>query len=268
MNLEIPRFDKNEVEKVECKTFVYRTVNEKKLLAAVCFPTAEPSGCVMFIHGGGWRADSSERLLPHAKYAALCGALGVSIDYRLIDETTDVRDGLEDCCAALDFIRKLSIKRYGRELPVTAIGDSAGGYYAACLGCTRILDRTYKGPRVDFVVDLNGIVDLTGKWSYGLVAKASTENLKKVATEYSPLRQVSQEDAPVLILHGNKDRTVDLSDSEKYRVALDEKGVKSELKILDGAAHAFILFDYRHDNAYVAEILTWVMRCLREKQRI
>ena len=79
---------------------------------------------------------------------------------------------------------------------------------------------------------------------------------------------MSKNDAPVLILHGDQDKTVELSDSRAYKNALEQRGVKTELCILEGAAHAFILFDYRHDNDYVGKVIESIFVWISEKNII
>ena len=53
-----------------------------------------------------------------------------------------------------------------------------------------------------------------------------------------------------------------------YEKALKEKGVECETRIIHGAAHAFILFDYRRDNKFVAETLQDIIKCMKGKDLI
>lgn len=259
-------FDREKALAVTKTEYVYKTVADVQLKAAVYYPQTgenggetDVKGCVICIHGGGWRSDDLNRLSPHAAYFSLCGAVGVSIDYRLLSDKTDVRDGLKDVVDAVKFIKELLMKKYGKTLNIVVLGDSAGGYYATCLGCAKVLRLVDQNAApVDFVVDCNGIVDLTGKWSYGIADEKS-------ARAYSPLFNVSKIDAPELILHGTADQTVLSEDAVAYEKALRNKGVSCELRVLQGAAHAFILFDYRHDNAYVASVLREVANELAQK---
>lgn len=260
MSFELPAFDNEKLNTIKAEKIVYKSINGQNLEYSICYPKSEPKGVALFIHGGGWRADDLNRLLPHAKYAALCGAVGVSVDYRLSSETTDIRDGLQDCADALNNVRKTVREKYGKDLKITSLGDSAGGYYAVCLGSQKVLSFADENAKiVDFVVDLNGIVDLTGKWGYGINAD------KETAKKYSPLYNVTKGDAPVLIMHGDEDKTVDIADAFAYEKALKEKGVECKTRIIHGAAHAFILFDYRRDNKLVAETLQEIMIYLKEK---
>ena len=255
------KVDKERLEKIQPMRFSYPTENGQELFYYAFFPSIEPKGCVVCIHGGGWTSDSAKRLFPQAAYFAEQGTVGISVEYRLNSDNTDVRNGLHDCVSALKAIRKMLFERYGKEMPVVSFGDSAGGYYAVCLGNQEIVKRIDQNmPIVDFVVDLNGIVDLTGKWSYGLSSQ-SRQDLQ----DYSPLFNVSVGDAPSLIMHGDQDKTVDLEDAKRYSEALQKKGVSHDLKILAGAAHAFILFDYRHDNTFVGDTLYWICQYLKQK---
>ncbi|MEZ6118200.1 MAG: alpha/beta hydrolase [Pirellulaceae bacterium] len=55
----------------------------------------------------------------------------------------------------------------------------------------------------------------------------------------SPLLQVSSDDAPSLMIHGDKDELVPLWHSEKMEQALEEQNVATELIIIKDAAHGF-----------------------------
>lgn len=258
------KVDKERLENTQPSHFTYLTENGRILEYYAFFPSVAPKGCVVCIHGGGWTSDSAKRLFPQAAFFAEQGAVGISIEYRLNGENTDVRNGLYDCISAVKAIREMLLQRYGKVLPLVTLGDSAGGYYAVCLGNETITKRVDADAQiVDFVVDLNGIVDLTQKWSYGLL-NASQDDLRA----YSPVFNVSKQDAPTLIMHGDQDKTVALEDAQRYNDALKAKGVACDFEILSGAAHAFILFDYRHDNAYVGDILAWICDYLKGKQYI
>ena len=258
------KVDKERLENTKPLRFTYITENGQELEYYAFFPSVAPKGCVVCIHGGAWTSDSAKRLFPQAAYFAEEGAVGVSIEYRLNGENTDIRNGLYDCISAIKAIREMLLQRYGKALPLISFGDSAGGYYAVCLGNQNIVKRMDSDAQiVDFVVDLNGIVDLTGKWSCGLSSKSQQDLLG-----YSPLFNVSGADAPTLIMHGDQDKTVALEDSQRYHDALKAKGVACDFEILSGAAHAFILFDYRHDNAFVGDTLAWICDYLKGKKRL
>lgn len=240
--------DKQSLKKKIPVQYLYKTKNSCMLDYFVFFPRVQPKTCVICIHGGGWRSCSAEWLFLQAAYFAENGAVGVSIDYRLLNETIDVRDGLYDCSVALNAIREMVKEKYGKELSTVVLGDSAGGYYACCLGSQKILSKVNNSVKiVDVVIDLNGIVDLTGKWNYGIAGEKDGALLRS----YSPLYNVSKGDAAVYIAHGDNDKTVAIEDAENYRDALNKQGVNTRYVVVTGAAHAFILFDYMHTDEFV-----------------
>jgi dipeptidyl aminopeptidase/acylaminoacyl peptidase len=58
-----------------------------------------------------------------------------------------------------------------------------------------------------------------------------------LARQVSPLYQVSKDDPPFLIIHGDKDPQVPLEQSERLHARLQQTGVRSELIVLPGAGH-------------------------------
>ncbi|OAZ99110.1 alpha/beta hydrolase [Halomonas sp. G11] len=82
-------------------------------------PEQRLTGCVLFIHGGGFTIGSTES--HHGPAASLAHALGrevVSVNYRLAPEVA-YPDMLADCQTVLEAIQ-----------PIALVGDSAGGRLA------------------------------------------------------------------------------------------------------------------------------------------
>lgn len=80
--------------------------------------------------------------------------------------------------------------------------------------------------------------------------------------DVSPLRHVTADDAPTLLVHGDRDELVPLFHSEKIKAAFDEVGVTAELIVIEGAAHGFGGQDgERATNA----LLDWMDRHLKEE---
>ncbi|UCD29506.1 MAG: alpha/beta hydrolase [Planctomycetota bacterium] len=71
--------------------------------------------------------------------------------------------------------------------------------------------------------------------------------------QVSPLLYASSDDPPVLMIHGDKDTLVPIWHSKKMCKALKDKGVESELMVIEGAGHGFTGEDgKRANNAWVA----------------
>lgn len=244
------------LKKVEPKIFIYKQVGNTSLKYYAFKPIGRPKYCVICIHGGGWTRETPKRLFPHCAYFAKHGALAIAIEYRLIKGDLDVRNCLHDCVDGLAYIRKY-LTASGYDIPIVALGDSAGGYLAVCLGTQNILSRIDSNvKKVDYVVDLNGIVDLTGYWGEYL----NDENERK---NFSPLYNVSKNDAPVLLIHGLKDSVVEPQSSKDYANELMLVGVKNRLIFLPNTEHAFILFEYNQTNQFVFEQLNIIENYLR-----
>ncbi len=63
----------------------------------------------------------------------------------------------------------------------------------------------------------------------------------------SPIKHLSKDDPPMLILHGTADKTTPLEQSERFHQAAKEIGVASELVIIEGAPHSFHLQPKQRD---------------------
>ena len=59
------------------------------------------------------------------------------------------------------------------------------------------------------------------------------------ANDYSPLMHVTADDAPTLLIHGDKDELVPIWHSQKIAAAFAEAKVPAELITIEGAAHGF-----------------------------
>jgi dipeptidyl aminopeptidase/acylaminoacyl peptidase len=65
----------------------------------------------------------------------------------------------------------------------------------------------------------------------------------ELARQASALYQVSPDDPPFLILHGDQDPGVPLDQSERLNAKLQAAGVPSELRVLKGARHGGPAFE-------------------------
>ena len=66
-----------------------------------------------------------------------------------------------------------------------------------------------------------------------------TRNPCRKAKAASPITYVSKDSPPFLIMHGDKDTTVPLGQSELLRDALQGVGVEAHLEVIPDAGHAF-----------------------------
>jgi acetyl esterase/lipase len=170
-----------------------------------------------------------------------------------------------DVRRAVRFIR-LTASRYGIDsdrLGVT--GMSAGGHLSLLLGVAsepgdpKSEDEVLRvSNRVAAVVAYFPPVDLDP--AAGAVATERPSKrfpaLNFDATEtaaVSPIRHVSSDDPPILLIHGNKDELVPIAQSEQIYAALKQQHVPTDLVVIEGGGHGFKGADAQRANKATAE---------------
>lgn len=250
------------------RNITYATVDDVELKLDLYLPKSpeQERPVLVWIHGGGWRggnrADCPLVWLTGEGYAV------ASISYRFTDVAIYPAQ-IHDCKGAIRWLRanaekhKLDVSRIG------VAGASAGGHLAALLGTTggvfelegSVGGNTSHSSRVQAVLDVFGPSDLIAfaetkprKDVLGLLELlvggpiSEKADLAKLA---SPVHHLTADDAPLLILHGDKDSIVPLSQSEILDKAYKEKGLTSTLVVIRGAEHGGPLFfdDVRRKKA-------------------
>lgn len=141
------------------------------------------------------------------------------------------------------------IRRHAKDFQVDperlgVCGGSAGGHLSLMLGTAsdegkkEPTDETEKASdRVAAVVAYFPPVDLR-EW-VGDQRFPALHFDKKDAEYVSPIVHVSKDDAPTLLIHGDKDDLVKLDNSERIVEAFEKEGVTCELVVIKGAGHGF-----------------------------
>jgi acetyl esterase/lipase len=203
---------------------------------------------VVWIHGGAWKGGSKEGT-PALGLLKL-GYVVASINYRLSQHAVFPAQ-IEDCKSAIRWLRAHAADYHIDPEHVGVWGSSAGGHLVAMLdgtGDTKEFDKGEnldQSSRVQCVVDWFGPTDLlampVGK---GEAKTAITELLggpveenKDKARKASPITFVTKTSAPILIMHGDKDPLVPISQSEEFDTALKKAGVDVTYKVIQGNGH-------------------------------
>lgn len=226
----------------------------------------KPGPCLLLMVSGGW---VSQWMPPTAMMAftkpfldrgyTVCTVRhGSSPKYVIPEIVTDVRSALEH---VTDHAAELHIDR--NRLGI--FGFSAGGHLSLMLGTTT--NDAARGrddkPRVAAVAAVFPPTDLA---PYLDPAAGYLERFpalkfpREKADAYSPLRQVSDDDAPSLLVHGDKDDLVPLWHSEKIRDALRASDVAADLVVIEGAGHGF---DAAGNETMFRAMLDWFDTHLR-----
>ncbi|MXZ43513.1 MAG: alpha/beta hydrolase [Gammaproteobacteria bacterium] len=81
-----------------------------------------------------------------------------------------------------------------------------------------------------------------------------------LAESVSPIFAVSEDDPPILLVHGDQDRLVDIEHSERIRDALKNEEVPVHLEVIEGAGHGF------YEEAYHNQYQKAVFKFLEENE--
>ena len=235
------------------RDLIYGHVDGRDLALDLYLPQRplRPVPILVYIHGGGWiELDKSwcpypTRLLEQ-EYAV------ASVDYRLLDQGGQFPANLHDCKAAVRWMRAHA-EEYGLDgTHIAAWGDSAGGHLAALIGLTGDvpeLEGEVGTPgvssRVQAVCTYFGVFDLVAMLEgsphadliAGLIgANPPAAHVDKLQAA-SPITYVSSDAPPFLILHGDADTSVPLSQSVALYEALWKAGADVRLHVVHGGEH-------------------------------
>jgi len=215
---------------------------------------------VVYVHGGGprqmligwhYRWEYANDYGAN-QYLASRGFIVLSVDYRLsvgygqafqFADNTGARGASEyrDILAAGRYLQARTDVDPNR---IGIWGASLGGYLTA-LALGRNSDVFAAG------VDLHGVHDRLPAVNPALMAhaivgdgitEADLRQALKVEFESSPIAAVSTWKSPVLLIHGDDDRTVEFHQTVDLRRRLEEKGVKVEELVLPDDVHDSLLW--------------------------
>jgi acetyl esterase/lipase len=246
--------------------YAQRGANRPMKLNLYLPPGAAPKPLVIWIHGGGWRMGSYKDWI-HPLFLASHGYAVASIEYRLSKEAVFPAQ-IEDCKAAVRFLRA-NAKTYNLDPErFAASGESAGGNLAAMLGTTGGLKELTDAPedpasdRVQAVIDLCGPADLTlvpdagfdvegtvPFFVYKLLGHTPSER-PDLAQAASPVYHLSAQAPPFLILHAQGDPLCPVAQSQALYAALQKAGISSELIVVPVSSHVgpFFWTDAMHEK--------------------
>jgi len=192
---------------------------------------------VVFFFGGGWTSGTPQQFAPHGSYLAQRGLVAISAEYR-VKRRGDATpfDCVTDGKSAVRWIRAHAAELGIDGNRIAAAGGSAGGHVAACTSFIPGFDDPEEdaqtSSRPDALILFNPVVD-TGPGGYG------HGRLKNRYREISPVHHVTSEAPPTIVLHGDADKTVPVSNVIALRDAISAAGGRCDLHLYSGRAHGF-----------------------------
>lgn len=248
---------------------VYAEVHGTGLLMDVFTPVANANGrAIIDIASGAWFSDRGkirdhERaqvydILCERGYCVFAIRPGSRTKYTLKEMDENVKTGIRNI--------KLMADQYSFDASKIGLtGASAGGHLATLAAYTpvpakpeskntgeRKFDTTVAAvavffPPTDFVewkpgdrlnrAFLGYMLTGSGNGAAEQVAKMSIEELEVMAKEVSPLHRFTSSNTPLLVIHGDADPVVHLSQSEKLVQKISDSGGSAKLIVKEGGAH-------------------------------
>jgi len=217
---------------------------------------AQPKGpLLVWIHGGGWRGGSKDK--PPGLAMVKNGVAVASVEYRFSQDAIFPAQ-IEDCKAAIRWLRAHA-KEYGyRDDMVAAWGASAGGHLVALLAVTGKVRDFDVGANLDQSSAIQCGLDWFGPADFPaydpdlptpMVQRENPESViallfggpvsqkLELAKRASPVTWVTKDAAPLLIMQGTKDPLVPLDQSQRLYNKLKEAGAEVTLDVIEGAGH-------------------------------
>ncbi len=247
-NTPPPAFDPAKAGTTE-RNLTYCGGGNGQLLMDVHYPQRADGRwpALVFVHGGGWTGGDKNGGGPELPALRDAGFLVVSVNYRLAPQF-QFPAMIEDVKCA---VRHLRANAAGFNLDpdrIGAWGSSAGGHLAALLGTTdtkagfdRGLYPEYSS-RVQAVVSMFGPTDLTVPFPGGYEGRGHIFGTFDAALA-SPVTYVSPDDPPFLLVHGDSDWLVPISQSEIFLEKLKSASVPAELIAVRNANHGLTPVD-------------------------
>jgi acetyl esterase/lipase len=243
------------------RDIVYTTVGKREMLLDLYLPlnAAKPLPVIAWIHGGGWKGGSKgsggkARPILERGYAV------VDVGYRLSGEAIFPAQ-VQDCKAAIRWIRANAAK-YGLDGDRIGVwGSSAGGHLVAFLGTSGDVTEFETKTNAKYSSGVQAVCDWYGPTDFLQMDAHSIEGARLVhdspespesrlvggpiqqepysslARKANPIEYVTKDDPPFLIMHGDKDMSVPVHQSELLYDALKKAGVTAKLYVVKGAGH-------------------------------
>ncbi|MFA0732295.1 MAG: hypothetical protein LKKZDAJK_000455 [Candidatus Fervidibacter sp.] len=212
-----------------------------------------PRLAAVVLHGGGWCLGSRKDVAWLGHLLARWGFVAACVGYRLAPQFR-YPAALQDCQAAVRWLRANAEAWHIRFDAIGAVGISAGGHLALHLGL-RDDDRFEISSKVSKVVAIFAPTDLTAPYYVAAAENcpplmpnflrdflgASYFEAPEVWRDASPIFHVHPDAAPCFLLQGTKDRLVPPDQAIRFVEEMRKVGAKAHLVLIEGLGHGYSL---------------------------
>lgn len=235
---------------------------------------ANPLPAVLYFPGGAWQECSKETGLPVLRPLLHAGYICFTVNYRVTSDAPFPAP-LEDCKCAVRYVRAHAKTLGVDSNRIGVCGVSAGGHLAAFLGVTAGVEAFEgDGGWLDQSSSVRAVCDWYGPTNLAsmpfqksgmdhdgadspegkLIGGAISEKPEE-ARRASPVNFVSGNGPPFFIVHGARDMLVPVEQSRELFAVLQEKGVSSELHVIEGAGHDRISSYFRRQKGLAGRMV-------------
>lgn len=222
---------------------------------------ARAAPVVIFWYGGSFQFGRRDNYRFLGAALAQRGLVTVLPDYRLYPPAV-FPDFLDDAAQAVRWVRDHAAEFGGDPARLFLMGHSAGGYVASMVA----LDRRYLTRAGAGDVKLRGLIALSAPH----VLVPNTSELRTIfgspwtSADWQPLNFAGPGAPPALLIHGQRDQTVDPRNSEALAAALRAQGVDVSLRIFPRLSHEDTIATFsvplRRRAPVLAETVAFVQR--------
>jgi acetyl esterase/lipase len=203
----------------------YKTIGDRSLKIHIFTPSDRfeaPFPAILLVHGGGWVNGYPGIYFPMAEALAERGFVVGCVEYRLLekgDKNTTIRDAVADVQDAMTFLRAEAARLQLDPERLVAAGGSAGGHLAAGTALFEDCRESQRSAsfRPDAVLLFNPVID-TSSAGYG------KQKIGADWERFSPLHQVRGDLPPMLLFHGQSDRTVPFKGAKAFTEEMQAAG--------------------------------------------
>ena len=262
----------------------YAEVDGRELLLDVYARESRPERpvpVVVWVHGGGWRGGTKDRI--NRSVPILDHGYGlVSVSYRLSGEAI-FPAAIADVKAAFRWVRA-NAGRYGFDADrIGAWGSSAGGHLVALLGTAHEVsewdslheENAGVSSRPDAVCNWFGptdflrMNDFPGRIDHDAADSPESKFIGVPIQEHptkvqraNPISYITADDPPMLHMHGEKDQSVPFNQSELLHAAMQAADLDTTLYKVRNADHGFRNMEGDTPQSLMAMVIAFFERTI------